>query len=38
VELGYRDLVPQRNGTTFRIKEEDRWRNAIIQKISNAAE
>lgn len=38
VALGYTDLVPQRNGTTFNIKEEDRWRKAIIQKIIDATE
>ncbi len=36
VDLGYRDLVPKRDGGTFLIEEEDRWRNSIIQKIINS--
>jgi len=38
VDLGYHKLVPQRNGSIWHIKEEDLWRNVIIQKIIDAAE
>ncbi|MCC5846943.1 MAG: hypothetical protein JJU29_02535 [Verrucomicrobia bacterium] len=37
VDLGYQEFAPQRIGATWHLKEEDRWRNVLIQKVIDAA-